>query len=630
MLSNCFENIDLLGTKFHFYSGKSQAKKTCAGGLLTILIFILSFFVIYIFGKNFFTRKNPTITMSIENDLKYEFFDLKKEKILFAFRIEDYDGNYINVSQILYFKIYYYKTEVNEKGEFRKIISDEFLSYHICNESDFDEKNLSDEFGILFCPELGGKQFGGYWDSPNLYYFEIQVFFCENGAKVSKNNNCTSIEILRNFLNQDDPKFFAFYYPIIEFNPLSYSHPIKKRYKNLYYILSHRLQRNDDVFLKKTIISDNKGWLFDKYHNISFWGVDSFKSTYSYYSDNDLMIEGTSSKIYEINLYTTMEKNLYTRYYLKVQNIIGMIGSLINFIYFCCARMSHMIGESLLKLEIIKNNFHIEDKKKKKEIDIKVYQRKNTYDTKILSFDKNNNKVRNDFKYESLKNNKNTVQSNIFLLSYHEKENYNLNNKKGIKIKKNKTEKKINSTDEINIYLRHYKDFNNDNFNFNKTNNENQKFKLKRLKSQPIYPKNKKKSMSSFYEKTENMKMYFLVCCYNKQFYSRYFNKKNASLFHWYYIYLMQFNRYLEIMKQFDFIKKIILNDNQIYSLLFLKKIDLKNEKERDKLMSIRFNINENTVINYFKNLFKIGNVKGDDLFIYENLDERIQKSILS
>jgi hypothetical protein len=56
MLSNCFENIDLLGTKFHFYSGKSQAKKTCAGGLLTILIFILSFFVIYIFGKNFFTR----------------------------------------------------------------------------------------------------------------------------------------------------------------------------------------------------------------------------------------------------------------------------------------------------------------------------------------------------------------------------------------------------------------------------------------------------------------------------------------------------------------------------------------------------------------------------------------------
>ena len=27
MLSKCFENIDIIGTKFHFYIGKSQEKK---------------------------------------------------------------------------------------------------------------------------------------------------------------------------------------------------------------------------------------------------------------------------------------------------------------------------------------------------------------------------------------------------------------------------------------------------------------------------------------------------------------------------------------------------------------------------------------------------------------------------
>ena len=67
--------------------------------------------------------------MSVENDLKYEFIDLKKENIFFAFRIEDYDGNFINVTNILYFKIYYYKTEEDENGIFRSKINDEYLSY---------------------------------------------------------------------------------------------------------------------------------------------------------------------------------------------------------------------------------------------------------------------------------------------------------------------------------------------------------------------------------------------------------------------------------------------------------------------------------------------------------------------
>ena len=131
--------------------------------------------------------------MSLENNLLYEQIDLKKENVFFAFRIEDYDGNFINVSNILYFRIYYYTTEPGEDGKFRSKIKDEYLNYHICNESDFlNNKNLSENFGLLYCPELEGKKFGGYWDSPNLYYFEIQVFFCENGTKFSKDNNkCT-------------------------------------------------------------------------------------------------------------------------------------------------------------------------------------------------------------------------------------------------------------------------------------------------------------------------------------------------------------------------------------------------------------------------------------------------------
>ena len=69
-------------------------------------------------------------------------------------------------------------------------------------------------------------------------------------------------------------------------------------------------------------MNDDKGWLFDDNSNTSFWGIDKIKSTYAYFSDEDLTTEGSSTKIYEINLYTSMEKNYYTRYYMKIQNVL--------------------------------------------------------------------------------------------------------------------------------------------------------------------------------------------------------------------------------------------------------------------------------------------------------------------
>ena len=166
MIMQIFEDIDIIGSKFHFYQGKTQKRKTIFGGFLTIFMLVICFILIILFGDDFFTRTNPVVTMSVENDLKYEFIDLKKENIFFAFRIEDYDGN----------------SEEDENGIFRSKINDEYLSYHICNEDDYSDINWVKNYGILYCPEE--KKFVGYWDSPNLYYFEIQIFFCEKELNI--------------------------------------------------------------------------------------------------------------------------------------------------------------------------------------------------------------------------------------------------------------------------------------------------------------------------------------------------------------------------------------------------------------------------------------------------------------
>ena len=49
----------------------------------------------------------------------------------------------------------------------------------------------------------------------------------------------------------------------------------------------------------------------------------------------------------------------------------------------------------------------------------------------------------------------------------------------------------------------------------------------------------------------------------------------NYILFDWYYVHLIKYQKYLNLVKQFEFLKKVILNEGQIKSLSFGKKINM-------------------------------------------------------
>ena len=635
MLNNFFRALDITGIKFHMYSGDTLRKRTIFGGILTIILGIFIIIIISIYSKTFIMRKNPSVTISIENNLKYEFVDFNKEKVFFAFRIEDYDGNYINETNILYFKIYYY-TSKNENGIYRKKISDEYLSYHICNESDYQYINLSNAYGTLYCPEFGGKKFGGYWDSEDLYYFEIQVYFCEDGNQYSKNNTkCTSLKQLRDFLNQDKPKFFAFYYPLVEFNPLSYNEPLKIRYKNHYYCLSYRLQRNDDIFLKKTIMNDNKGWFFDTNKNFSVWGIDSFQTTYSYFSDEDLTNEGSSSKIYEINIYSKIEKNYYTRYYMKIQNMLAIVGSLVNLVRYFLSMIAHFIGLNIQKLEIIQNFFQFEEKNKKL-----IFFQKNQNLSNQISSDITI-KIKNDSPLIVNKNtvkklsNGNNIQNIVFELGNLDVDN-STNLQKEIKSNLtstntlfNKLPNSVNKNLAINNFINNNNVLSNTLINNNKDKNNSG--------CQFLTNKSNCNQKNHFNIYKEDMNLMFIIynsiklkilCCFKNNKNSKY---NNLSLINWYYIYLLQSERYLEIVKQFIFIKKLILNNEQNRSLLFLKKINLNDENEKEDLLNLKNNNFENSVVSYYNDLLKNANksITQTDWFIMDNLSANLKKNII-
>ena len=80
--------IEIYGTKFHLLTNQKLKFKTWIGGIITLILSLIVLVLIYIFGKDFFFRKNTSFTEPTIGE-GYKIIDLSKEKILIAFQIEN-------------------------------------------------------------------------------------------------------------------------------------------------------------------------------------------------------------------------------------------------------------------------------------------------------------------------------------------------------------------------------------------------------------------------------------------------------------------------------------------------------------------------------------------------------------
>ena len=98
----------------------------------------------------------------------------------------------------------------------------------------------------------------------------------------------------------------------------------------------------------------------------------------------------------------------------------------------------------------------------------------------------------------------------------------------------------------------------------------------------------------------------------------------------YYYINIIQINRYLKIIHEYYFLKKAFLNNSQIRSLLFLKRINLTNKEERESISENNGDIHvEQNVIDYFKSQISMNYLSKIDQFIFKNLNENIKSKII-
>ena len=632
-MKSFFKYIDIFGTRFHFLTYKKQKFKTFIGGIITIITFILTFIIIFLLEEDFFFRKNPSYTFS-QYGASYEKINLSKEKVLIAFRLENNYGIKINAKNIIYPMIYYYSSIPDSNGLYHNNYSEEYIPYRKCKKSDFyDYDDLISKYGDLYCIDWDNKTFGGNWDNDFLYYFELRLFYCENGENFSFNNSkCTSLEKLRKFLSNDSV-YITIYYNIFNFRFTNFKKPFGSKIKSYYCVLNYKLRQIDRMYLRKFILNDDKGWIFSNNKNISLWGFDNIKTEYRYFSEDEIRTEGFSSMIYSFNIYMLLEQTYYTRKYKKIQDIIAMISGVLYFLHYISKVICHNINLSFKKLKIIEVFFNVEDKNAKKRITLsnlafdvsgnsfcklmtehKKINKENSNNLDISNMDmisKSNstNKKLKQKKLSSEFNNSLIVYNNVSPTE-HTLNKYNLNRKNfGTQISK-KVE--YNLSDKKNKGLMVLQLMKKNKINKSVINNKN------------INPHFSIKTLVTF-DLKRNMKK---ICCCNLKK-----KKKETSKNRIYELANEIYNEkcdlfnYFHILKEIRFLKEMFLNPSQNLSIKLTKKLNI---HEIDSIFDIKNNSKKTQkIIDYFKRILKYKKNTKLDNYIFDKLDDDIKSKIL-
>ena len=166
-MKNFLEICDLYGTQFHWYIWFKPKYYSYFGGIFSILSLFAFLAIFIIFRSDDFKRIHPISNISTTPPSGYKNIKFGQEKLYLPWRIIDYDENPINISGIIYPRIYYFTVhQDNITGQL--ITKYNLVNYKLCNDTSM--KYLGKEYIIdipiesLYCIDMEELNMGGSWN----------------------------------------------------------------------------------------------------------------------------------------------------------------------------------------------------------------------------------------------------------------------------------------------------------------------------------------------------------------------------------------------------------------------------------------------------------------------------------
>ena len=308
--------IDCFGREFHFLINNHYYFQSLIGGLLTLCLLIFSLTILYLFGRELWRKESPSITTSSVLSSEYEIIDLQRQKMFFAFKVEDTYGKEIN-SDLFYINVQYLSW--NKSG----------LLYEDIPLTKCSEYDIGEPYSKLYCLNLTNRAIGGNFDGDFMKKFIISINYCPKNTIYYDSTLCTSVDTLSSLLHSIR---FSYLKPVLYQQPDNYTHPLIVDYEYTYIDLHFMYMTSEVATFGKYELVDNDHWLLNKEKVSSFYEIDNVRSISEFVYLNGFEEGQKANSLYTLSLVGSKKVKMMTRTYKKVTDIMAIISGIVSLV----------------------------------------------------------------------------------------------------------------------------------------------------------------------------------------------------------------------------------------------------------------------------------------------------------
>ena len=411
--------IDFFGHNPSFIIKNNLKYQTHIGGLLTLIVIIISVITLIFFSEELYNKKSPSVNLITEANLhpsKINFFDN------FEFIIGIQNDNFIvqRNESIYYAKGFLFQTIINSSGIFN--IKEE-IDLDSCDKTLKDSTNyeLFKDLNLnnYYCfsknqskINLNNIYLNEYWGNNGFQMLQIKFYDCvnTNDYVIENNITCASEEILKENLNLAD---LSLYFIDTFISTNNYKSPFQRGIHEYFYDVSKNFILTLTQYYNHIEINDDSGLIFTTSNKIN-----SFKLS-------DMVTNKADERTGEHFLTLTLQLNniieKYQRKYYKLQDYAAQVGGVINTLLIICYFILKFYDENAY-FEFLINEY----------FEIKLFEKKQKTKSNICLIENNeiNNNVNENLNKKKEKNKLKNLKENSLNLNRNKKNNYQ-NNKNG-------------------------------------------------------------------------------------------------------------------------------------------------------------------------------------------------------
>ena len=424
--------IDFFGHDPSFIIKNNLKYKTHIGGLLTLIVIIISVITLIFFSEELYSKKSPSVNLITEANLnpsKINFFD----NFEFIIGIQNDDFIVQRNESIYYAKGFLFQTIINSSGIFNikeeiDLDSCDKALKNSINYELFKDLNLNNYYCFSKNQSkinINNIYLNEYWGNNGFQMLQIKFYDCVNTDEyVIKNNiTCASEEILKENLNLAD---LSLYFIDTFISTNNYKNPFQRGIHEYFYDVSKNFLLTLTQYYNHIEINDDSGLIFTTSNKIN-----SFKLS-------DMITNKADERTGEHFLTLTLQLNnvieKYQRKYYKLQDYAAQVGGVINTLIIICYFILQFYDENAY-FEFLINEY----------FEIKLFEKKKTESN--ISFLENNeinNNVNKNINKKSEKNKLKNFKENPSNLNGSKKNNYQKNKNGSFINNLIKSKKKIN------------------------------------------------------------------------------------------------------------------------------------------------------------------------------------------